>query len=96
MAYSSGFSNPFGFVVTPWVKRLLIANAVVFLITAAFTVLIPFLAFTPARIIPQFWTPVTYMFVHLGLFHLLINMLLLFFFGPPLEQRWGSDEFLKF
>jgi hypothetical protein len=36
------------------------------------------------------------MFVHLGIFHLLFNMLTLFFFGPPLEERWGSQEFLKF
>jgi hypothetical protein len=28
--------------------------------------------------------------------HLFFNMLGLFFFGPPLEARWGSREFLKF
>jgi membrane associated rhomboid family serine protease len=97
MAYSSGgFSNPFGFVVTPWVKRLLIANAAAFLFTLLFAALVPYLVFTPARVIPQFWTVVTYMFVHVGLWHLLFNMLALFFFGPPLEGRWGSREFVKF
>jgi membrane associated rhomboid family serine protease len=96
MAYSSGFSNPFGFAVTPSVKRLLIANAAVFLVTSAFAGLIPLLVFTPARFFPQVWTAVTYMFVHLGIFHLLFNCLVLFFFGPPLEQRWGSRSFLKF
>jgi len=97
MAYSSGgLSNPFGFVVTPWVKRLLIANGVAFLITLALGFLVPYLVFTPARVIPQFWTVVTYMFVHVGLFHLLFNSLALFFFGPPLEERWGSKDFLKF
>lgn len=96
MAYRSRAVNPFGFAVTPWVKRLLIANAVAFLIVLAFRGLIPYLVFTPAKAIPLFWTIGTYMFVHLGLFHLLFNMLALFFFGPPLEERWGSREFLKF
>ncbi|MEX2571392.1 MAG: rhomboid family intramembrane serine protease [Gemmatimonadota bacterium] len=96
MAYSQGFSNPFGFVVTPWVKRLMIANAVVFVLTVAFGGLVQYLALTPERLVPQVWTPVTYMFVHLGVFHLLFNMLVLFFFGPPLEERWGSREFVKF
>jgi membrane associated rhomboid family serine protease len=97
MSYSSGFQNPFGFVVTPWVKRLLIANGVVFLITLAFRGLVPYLVLTPALLFPQVWTVVTYMFVHVGgFFHLFFNMLALFFFGPPLEDRWGGKEFLKF
>jgi membrane associated rhomboid family serine protease len=96
MAYSPGFSNPFGFSVTPWVKKLMIANAVVFVITLAFGGLVSYLAFTPSRVFPQVWTIFTYMFVHAGLFHLLFNMLSLFFFGPPLEERWGGREFLKF
>lgn len=97
MAYSSSsFSNPFGFVVTTWVKRLLMINAAVFVITLAFSGLIPYLALTPARLLTQPWTLLTYMFVHGGFFHLLFNMLGLFFFGPPLEERWGSSEFLKF
>lgn len=97
MAYSpSSYQNPFGFTMTPWVKRLLIANGVVFIITLAFAGLIPYLAFTPADVLSQPWTPVTYMFVHAGLFHLLFNMLGLFFFGPPLEERWGEHEFAKF
>lgn len=97
MSYSStGFRNPFGFTVTPWVKRLLLANGVVFLLTVAFSGLWTYLAFTPAEVLRQPWTPLTYMFVHQRFFHLLFNMLGLFFFGPPLEERWGSSEFLKF
>ena len=96
MAYSPTSSNPFGFVVTPWVKRLLIANAAVFLVTLAFGGLLPYLVFTPAEALTRPWTVATYMFVHVGFFHLLFNMLALFFFGPPLEDRWGSREFVKF
>lgn len=96
MAYSTGYSNPFGFRVTLWVKRLIIANAVVFFVTALIPALVPLLQFHPLTIFPRVWSPLTYMFVHGGLFHLLFNMLILFFFGPPLEDRWGSAEFLKF
>lgn len=97
MAYPSrSFHNPFGFVVTEWVKRLIIANAVVFVLTLALSGIIPHLALIPRALLVQPWTLVTYMFVHAGLFHLLFNMLALFFFGPPLEERWGSTEFVKF
>lgn len=96
MAYAS-HSNPFGFVLTPWVKRLLIANGVMYLVTRlAFPGLLPYLALTPAQVLMQPWTLVTYMFVHDGFLHVLLNMLGLFFFGPVLEERWGGREFLKF
>jgi membrane associated rhomboid family serine protease len=96
MAYSSGFSNPFGFVVTPFVKRLIIANVAAFVVTSIAGGLAQYLVLSRGSVIPLVWTPVTYMFVHVGLWHLLFNMLILFFFGPPLEDRWGSEEFLKF
>ena len=97
MSYSSqGWSNPFGFALTPWVKRLLAINGVVYLITLAFSGLVPYLSFTPAELLRELWTPLTYMFVHGSFWHLFFNMIGLFFFGPPLEERWGSTEFLKF
>jgi len=37
---------------------------------------------------------VTHMFMHAGVNHLLFNMIGLFFFGPPLEQRFGPKKFL--
>lgn len=97
MSYSgTRFQNPFGFNITPWVKRLLLANGVVFLFQLALPALTYYLGFAPAAILSQPWTVVTYMFVHAGVFHLFFNMLALFFFGPPLEERWGPTEFLKF
>jgi len=41
-----------------------------------------------------FWQPVTYMFVHDGLWHLLMNMLGLFFFAGDVERRLGRLSFL--
>ena len=40
------------------------------------------------------WQPVTYMFIHGSLSHLLSNMIGLLFFGMPLEKAIGSKEFL--
>jgi hypothetical protein len=90
MAYrdrSTGYS--FGYGLTPWVKRLLIANVVVYLAMLALPVLGVWLALIPAHTLSRPWTLVTYMFVHGGFFHLFFNMIILFFFGPPLE---GSGE----
>ncbi|CAN5729280.1 hypothetical protein BH23GEM10_BH23GEM10_07990 [soil metagenome] len=94
MAYRGNIS--FGFGMTPWVQRLIIANAVVFLIKAMVPVIDYYMAFTPSRVLLQPWTIVTYMFAHGDFWHLFWNMIGLFFFGPPLEGRWGSREFLKF
>ena len=84
--------------VTPWVKILLIANAVVYLVMLAVGrgPIFDLFGFTPDRILQQPWGMLTYMFVHAGFWHLLMNMLFIFFFGPPLEERWGSELFLKF
>lgn len=91
-------SRSFSFAVTPMVKRLLIINALVF----GFTMLAgqsftrEWLAFRPDHALTRFWGAFTYMFVHGGFWHLFMNMLVLFFFGPPLEARWGAREFLRF
>ena len=92
---STGFS--FGYGLTPWVKRLLIANVVIYLALKALPPSVGFmLAFIPERILVQPWGVVTYMFVHGDFFHLFFNLIILFFFGPPLEGLWGGKEFLKF
>ncbi|MCG6989213.1 MAG: rhomboid family intramembrane serine protease [Gemmatimonadetes bacterium] len=88
----------FGYRLTPVVKRLLIANVAVF----GLTLLVgkPFVydwfAFQPRAIFIRPWGVFTYMFVHAGFWHLAWNMLFLFFFGPPVEERWGSREFFKY
>lgn len=40
------------------------------------------------------WQLVTYLFLHGGTLHLLLNMLMLFLFGSPVEREIGSSEFL--
>lgn len=96
MYSSRGFG--FSYTLTPVVKRLLIANAVVYALTLLVTpeVMFEWFAFQPRRIILRPWGPFTYMFLHGDLMHLAVNMLVLFFFGPPLESKWGEREFLRF
>jgi membrane associated rhomboid family serine protease len=87
-----------GFSLTPMVKRLLAANVVVFLLTLVIgrDFVFEWFAFQPTRIVLRPWGPFTYMFLHGDFMHLAVNMLVLFFFGPPLEARWGEREFLRF
>jgi len=42
------------------------------------------------------WQPVTYMFLHAGIFHILFNMLALWMFGVELERTWGSRYFVRY
>ena len=81
--------------LTPWVKRLLIANVAVYVMAMATPLLHFYGALIPAAVGTRPWTPITYMFLHAGLTHILFNMLGLFFFGPRLEERLGGQDFLK-
>ncbi len=85
--------------ITPWVGRLIIANAVVLLLLMTlFTSQNVFraLQFSPSTAFSRPWTFVTYMFVHGGLLHLLANMLMLYVFGTAVESRMGSRHFLLY
>ena len=97
MAYSTR-SFGFSYMLTPVVKRLMIANVVVFVLTllVGLPFMVDWFAFHPTRIFFRPWGPITYMFLHGDLMHLAVNMLVLFFFGPPLESRWGDKEFVRF
>ena len=96
MAYGSSSYQFGGYHLTPVVKRLLIANIVIFILTSIFPSAAAYLSFQPARIVVQPWGVLTYMFVHANFWHLFFNLLALFFFGPPIEERWGSREFTKY
>lgn len=99
---AGGGGGLFGTSLTPWVKRLLIANFAVWLaITGLGLVSFPWavdtLGFSTPDVLRHPWSPITYMFVHANQFgHIFFNMIILFFFGPPLERAWGGREFLKF
>lgn len=81
--------------MTPWVRRLVIANAVMFVVTMSVPEVTGLLALIPALVLTRPWTPVTYMFLHAGFGHVFFNMLALFFFGPRVEARLGGGAFLQ-
>lgn len=80
--------------MTPWVKRLLIANVGVYLLQLAYPELTSLFAFSASGFLTAPWTPITYMFVHGGIGHIFFNMLVLYFFGPRVEERLGSGRFI--
>ena len=48
-------------------------------------------AFLP-RLASHFWTPFTYMFMHAGVFHILFNMLWLYWMGQIFEEYLGNKR----
>jgi membrane associated rhomboid family serine protease len=80
--------------MTPWVGRLLAANAVMYLASQVYPVLFYQLLLIPAMIPVRPWTLITYMFLHGGLGHILFNMFALYIFGSRVELRLGSRKFL--
>ena len=85
--------------ITPWVARLIIANAVVLLLLMTlFTSreIFQALQFSPRTAFTRPWTFVSYIFVHAGLLHLFTNMLMLYVFGTPVESRMGSRNFILY
>ncbi len=87
------------FGMTPWVRRLIVANLVVFLLQVTLFVSPAFLTtfgFAPLGAVARPWTFVTYMFLHGSFLHLAVNLLALFVFGPQVEERMGGGSFLRY
>lgn len=95
---------------TPVVLRLLIALVVIWLtfvilinnagVRAAGVIFADYLLMDPRRALLEghVWEMATYAWIHdlRDPFHVLMNCVGLFFFGPVLERRWGGKAFLKF
>jgi membrane associated rhomboid family serine protease len=92
--------------MTPAVKWLLIANAVVFFAQLIFLrvlgkessdLLVSAFGLTPSWVLRgAIWQFATYMFLHGGFWHIAMNMFFLWMFGSPIEAEWGSRSFLRF
>jgi membrane associated rhomboid family serine protease len=97
---ASGFSYSFGpGPLTPAIKVLIGVNVVAFIVTALFMPSLTLrLGLRPADVFHEFhlWQPITYMFLHAGIAHILFNMLALWMFGVELERMWGTPFFLKY
>ena len=99
----------FDFYVTPGVKILLIANFAVFILEAfvsylggktGYESLLKWFGLVPSGVVPglRIWQPVTYMFLHdVGyIWHIVVNMFMLWMFGRELELVWGRNRFLRY
>ncbi len=90
---------------TPWVKRIIIACIAIYFLQVVLGAVAPkaaqylllFGALIPAAVMQGWiWQLVTYSFLHGGVGHVLINMLMLWMFGAQEEQDWGSKRFIEF
>ena len=96
---TSTFAYSFGpGPVTPAIKVLIAINVAAFLVALVVPAVTRLLGLRPADVVERlyFWQPLTYMFLHGGIFHILFNMLALWMFGVELERMWGSRYFTKF
>ncbi|MDA3957172.1 rhomboid family intramembrane serine protease [Oceanispirochaeta sp.] len=93
-----GIRKPFPHTFRNFSLILIGINVSVFFLTVMFPNLKMYLALNPVLFVRDhfYWTPLTYMFTHSGMNHILFNMLGLFFFGPQVEERMGSWEFLTY
>jgi membrane associated rhomboid family serine protease len=84
--------------LTPTVKTILIINFAIFIVEALLNV--PLGDIFGMRVVFSddfaIYQPFTYMWMHGGFGHIFGNMLAVFFFGPMLENVWGSKRFLQF
>jgi membrane associated rhomboid family serine protease len=90
----------YNFLFKKAVNLLIGINLVCFVVFNLFPVLPWFLIFglVPRYLFSrgQVWRLGTYLFVHASLWHVLVNMLMLWFFGPVLENIWGRRKFITF
>jgi membrane associated rhomboid family serine protease len=93
----------FGGDMAPGVRTLLFTTVGVFLfqVVAAFLAGVHFerlFGLVPYDVTHHLflWQAVSYLFLHGGFWHILLNMLALYMFGSRLEWLWGTDRFLRF
>lgn len=84
--------------LTRWVRRLLVANGIVYLLQLTiFTSpwLVEVFGFRPTAVLGHPWSLLSYAFLHHDFLHIFFNMLALFMFGPMVEDRLGGARFAR-
>ena len=82
--------------VSEIVKHLIIINIIFFVASIVFGELMYdlFAMHYPKNSDFIIWQPITHMFMHGDISHILFNMFGLWMFGTPLEQMWGKKKFI--
>ena len=90
--------KPFKYTYKNAVLAIAVINVAVFIFTSLFRNLTAYLGLVPFLVVDKqaYWQFFTYQFVHRGFFHLASNMLILFFFGIPVERKIGTKEFILY
>lgn len=102
MNYYRPFTGSSGGIFPPAIKWLLVLNTAAFLGPRVFYLNLNqihmLFGLVPAYVFGKLfiWQLVTYMFLHGGTWHLVMNMFILWMFGSELERTWGTREFVKF
>ena len=104
--YHSGSGGPdfrFAIQISDMVKRLIIINAAIFLLQQLIFMAsggrylsLYFGVSATLFLRGMIWQPVTYMFLHSSLGHILMNMFVLWMFGSDIEREWGPRAFLRY
>jgi len=97
--FPSGATMSFGpGPLTPVIKMLVITNVVMFVLSKMAPVITLQLGLVPSAVFGSLaiWQPVTYLFLHGDVMHILFNMLALWMFGTEFERMWGSRFFAKY
>lgn len=98
---SRGYRANFNWGIPDGVKIIILINVCVFVLIelSGFR----FEIFELFGLVPEdtwrslkIWQPLTYLFLHSGLFHIFINMFVLWMFGRDLENRWGKKSFIRY
>lgn len=82
--------------MTPAVQALIAINVAMLFLQWTVVGMLPSLLAYRGEPLRAWWTPITYMFVHGGLWHLALNMYTLWVFGPRVEHVWGTKRFVWF
>jgi membrane associated rhomboid family serine protease len=82
----------------PAIRALMIANVAGFLIGMVVPDMHNLFGLVPQQVLFQrwIWQPVTYLFLHGNIWHLVFNLFALWMFGMPVESQWGERDFLKY
>jgi membrane associated rhomboid family serine protease len=90
-------------MLTPAIRNIILACTAVFLVQTLLRLFAPqlvhwylsYFGLIPSGVFPglRIWQPATYLFLHDGIWHILINLLFLWMFGADLERAWGTHKF---
>ncbi len=99
--YRRRSSNPVvDFLTGSVVNQIIVINVIIYVIEMilARTAFIEMFGLTPRLVVTRgwIWQIVTYMFLHGDIWHLILNMFIIWMFGSPLESVWGGNRFLNY